>query len=76
MSFSLYRCGDDTYVVVPESMSPPIEAIRAHGDSIFIGADPRRMLDSAAWDRVSAEIGQKLYAVVAAEELEDMFVTS
>lgn len=73
MSFSLYRCGDDTYVVVAETMSPPIEAVRAYGTLIFTRAYPCHLMESPAWDRVSARIDERLYAIIAIEEMEGMF---
>ncbi|MCR6662604.1 MAG: hypothetical protein NVV60_05515 [Luteimonas sp.] len=73
MSFSLYRCGDDTCVVVPQALSPPIDAIHQYGNPTFVRALPREPMDSVIWDRVSGKIDGQLYAVIAIEEMEEIF---
>ncbi|MCR6661625.1 MAG: hypothetical protein NVV60_00380 [Luteimonas sp.] len=71
--FSLFRCGDDTYVAVPEGMTPPIEAILRFGDCLFIRAIPCNLFSMAAWEEASASIDEHLYAVIPAEALDEMF---
>lgn len=73
MSFSLFRCGDDTYVVVPETLSPPIRAIREFGDAVFLRAVPRNLMLSPAWDRASQDVDAQLFAVVPACDIDEMF---
>lgn len=73
MSFSLFRCGGDTYVAVCESMSPPIDAVRRYGPPFFVPARPRNVLSCTAWERASREIDRTLYAVVADADIDRMF---
>lgn len=72
MSFSLYRCGHDTYVIVPEALSPPIEAIRRYGNATFVRKYPRHQASSTTWDRIVGEIETELYAAISIEEMEEI----
>lgn len=76
MSFSLYRCGDDTYVVVPSAMTPPLAAIRQYGSPTFVRAIPRQLLASPVWGRVSEKIDAEFYAVISADEMDQAFDTA
>lgn len=73
MFFSLFRCGDETYVAVPEGMTPPIEAIRLYGECLFIRAIPCNLFSLDAWEAASASIDQHLYAVIPADAIDEMF---
>jgi len=72
MGFILYRCGDDTYVVTPEVLSPPVELLRCYGNSIRVRAIQRLRATPeglALLDRIDTS----LYAVVSVDEVEAMF---
>lgn len=74
MSFSLYRCGDDTYVAVPEGLSPPIEAVRTYGKPIRVRALAHNLYTSERWAEASAQIDLQLFAVIDAANVDDLFV--
>ena len=73
MSFSLYRCSDDSYVIVPLGLSPPMTAIRKHGEPFFVPATPRNLFVSDAWDTASRRIDRDLFAVIDSELVRQMF---
>lgn len=73
MSFSLYRCGDDTYVVVPQTLSPPIEVIRQYGNPTFVPVNPRHLLALEGWGRISSQVDGDLYAVISNDEMDALF---
>lgn len=71
--FSLFRCGDDVYVVVPLSMSPSIDVVRTHGEAILIRATPRGLYDSPAWASVSQRVDVDMFAVLEEGDAEQLF---
>lgn len=72
MGFILYRCGDDTYVVTPEALSPSIEVVRRHGRSIRVRAI-ERLPPSREGQSLKSRIDSDLYAIVSIDEVEKMF---
>jgi hypothetical protein len=74
MSYSLYRCGDDTYVAVAESMSPPLPATRAYGLPMRVRALPKNVDGSLAWRRAALRIAESMFVVIHADDVDDMFV--
>lgn len=71
--FSLFRCGDDAYVVVPLSMSPSIDVVRLHGEAILVRATPTGLYDSVAWAAVSQRVDADMFAVLGEGEAERLF---
>lgn len=74
MSYALYRCGDDTYVAVDDTMSPPSRAIDAYGLAMRVRALPKAAGDSPAWRRAATSIAESMFVVVDVSEVEEMFV--
>jgi len=67
MPFSLFECQDGTFVVVPRSLAPPVEAYRTHGDYVLVSDACRDLYDTTVWDDISKLIDLELYAVVRPE---------
>lgn len=72
MPYSLFRCGDDTYVVVPEAMSPPPEAVARFGPPLYLPARPVAPL-SPRWQPVQRQIGSHMFAVVPDLDIDALF---
>ncbi|TDK21048.1 hypothetical protein E2F46_15220 [Luteimonas aestuarii] len=74
MSYALYRCGDDTYVAVDDTTSPPVCATDAYGLPMRVRAMPRATGDSPAWRRAASSIAESMFVVIDVAEAEEMFV--
>lgn len=72
MSFSLFRCGD-TYVVVPATLSPSIDAVREFGRALFVRATPKNLYESTEWDSVSHSVDDRLFAVLSTGAADRLF---
>jgi hypothetical protein len=73
MSYALYRCGDDTYVAVPECMSPPLRATSTYGHPLRVRALPKNDA-SVAWRRAALRIAESMFVVIDTDDVDDMFV--